>query len=314
MDYVVVTGPPCSGKSTWIAANSGGADVFARDGLDNDPSEVARDRSAFVLAHAGRDGTCYIESCRMPSLDVGRGDRVVHVPMDADERTCLERLEASGRSDKARWRDVIRSHFSESGPARGLFHVETSPHGDEWAARPGKRGRMADETVNPETVETQPKAAEPQGAETDWKAEARKWEQRAKDNKRDLDAVQKALDGYEAKKRDDEEREKTAAEALENAKAEIKRLQAEAERDRLAREVAKAQGVDPDVLVLMRGDSKDEIEANAKLLAQSSKARWPEVRDKGPQKVPGKSKDEILAIKDQAERVQAIARNLDKFK
>lgn len=174
---------------------------------------------------------------------------------------------------------------------------------------------MPDETAAKATETAEPKVGPeaPQGAETDWKAEARKWEQRAKDNKRDLDAVQKLLDGYESKKRDDEAREKTAAEALDAAKAEIKRLQAQAERDRLAREVAKSQGVDPDVLVLMRGDSKEDIEANAKLLAQSSRARWPEVRDKGAQKAPGKSKEDILAIKNQTERVREIARNLEKF-
>ena len=176
---------------------------------------------------------------------------------------------------------------------------------------------MPDEATITETTEAT--EAEPQGE--DWKAASRKWEKRAKDSNRenrqlkaDLDALQKQLDGYETKAKDDAAKEQSATEQLDALKGELERLKAERERETLAREVAKAAGVSPEVLIRMQGDTKDEIEANANLLAETAKTRWPEVKDGGPQKAPGKTKEQILAIKDQSERVREIARNLDLFR
>lgn len=63
---------------------------------------------------------------------------------------------------------------------------------------------------------------EPVVDETDWKAEARKWEQRAKGNKTDLDAAKAELDGL---------REKAARldEIEEQAKTELQKAQERAE-------------------------------------------------------------------------------------
>lgn len=172
---------------------------------------------------------------------------------------------------------------------------------------------MADETKAAETTEEPtPQEEEPQG--TDWKAEARKWEKRAKDNGKSLDELQKLLDGYESKGKEADAKEQKAAEALEAAKAEIKRLQAEAERDRTVREVAKAKGVDPDILNLMRGDTKEEAEANADLLLQSLKQRWGEVPDKGSTKAVRPTKEEILAERNPQKQLKLIAENRDLFK
>lgn len=177
---------------------------------------------------------------------------------------------------------------------------------------------MPDESAKTETIPSETaksdETKEPQGTEeTDWKSQARKWEQRAKDNKKDLDKLQELLDGYESKQKDEEAKEKTASEALEAAKAEIKRLKAEAERDQLAREVAKASGVDAEVLVRMRGDTREEIEENAKLLASSSKVGWPEVKDRGASKSPGMTLDEILAIKNPKKQLEAAMKNPHAF-
>lgn len=170
---------------------------------------------------------------------------------------------------------------------------------------------MSEEMAAQQTPET----PDPQGTvETDWKAEARKWEQRAKDNKKNLDDLQKTLESFEAGQKTSEEKEQKATEALEAAKAEIKRLQAEAERDRTVRDVAKARGVDPDILLRMIGETSDEIEENAKLLAAATKSRWPDVKDKGESKGPRITKEEILAEKNPKKQLQLIAQNRDLFK
>lgn len=80
---------------------------------------------------------------------------------------------------------------------------------------------MPDEPTQPVQQPTEPPAQEPP-AETDWKAEARKWEQRAKDNKAKLDEAAPKLTEYdrlvEAGKTD-----------LERATADVNRWQTEAE-------------------------------------------------------------------------------------
>lgn len=88
-----------------------------------------------------------------------------------------------------------------------------------------------------ETVET-----EPAQDGTDWKAEARKWESRAKENK-------------------------TAADERDEHAARVAALEAEVEGFRAAEqirkdtaEVAKEHGVNPD---LLRGSTRDELDAHA---------------------------------------------------
>lgn len=170
---------------------------------------------------------------------------------------------------------------------------------------------MADET---KAAETTTEAAEQEGPQgTDWKAEARKWERRAKENGRSIDDLQRLLDGFESKGKEADEREQKAAEALEAAKAEIKRLKEEAERDRTVREVAKAMRVDADVLSLMRGDTQEDIEANADLLLQSNRRQWGEVPDKGSTKAVRLTKEQILAEKNPQRQLRMIAENKDLF-
>lgn len=98
-----------------------------------------------------------------------------------------------------------------------------------------------------ETVET-----EPAQDGTDWKAEARKWESRAKENK-------------------------TAADERDEHAARVAALEAEVEGFRAAEqirkdtaEVAKEHGVNPD---LLRGSTRDELDAHAQALKAALDAR-----------------------------------------
>lgn len=174
---------------------------------------------------------------------------------------------------------------------------------------------MADETAKAETAETEEKQTteEPQSTETDWKSEAKKWEKRAKDNKKALDEAEKTIAGFKAEGEAKQAEEKTATETIEELKKQLAASKAQAERDRLVHEVAKAQKVDEDVLILMRGDSKEEIEANAKLLGESLKTRWPEVKDRGVQKAPGMTLEQILAIKNPKKQLEAAIQNPQAF-
>lgn len=177
---------------------------------------------------------------------------------------------------------------------------------------------MADETES-----KQGEQAEPQG--TDWKAMARKHEDRAKANKKDLDAAIAERDALKAELEELRSSKSTADEAnaqeadktakqIAELRAELKSLKAEKARSEKVRAAAKAAGVDPDVLIRMTGDSDEEIAANVDLLKRSSKRKWPVVPDEGEQKAPRPSKAEILAMKNPKERRRAIAENLDLFR
>lgn len=179
---------------------------------------------------------------------------------------------------------------------------------------------MADETATETTTETTDeqtaKQTEPQG--TDWKAEARKWEDRAKANKKALDAATAELEKSKASKAeagnpkpndgvDYEERAR-------RAEARVKELEADQRRSQTVMAVAKETGVSPDLLLRMTGSTEEEIRDNAKLASEALKSKWPDVRDNGGGKAPRMSKKQILEIEDQSERVKAIAKNPDLFK
>lgn len=94
----------------------------------------------------------------------------------------------------------------------------------------------------------------PQGDGTDWKAEARKWEKRAKDNS-DAAARLKEL----------EDRDKSEVERLTQRAAEADRRAQEAETKAVRAEVAAAKGVP---VSLLSGSTKEEIEERADQLLQ----------------------------------------------
>lgn len=97
---------------------------------------------------------------------------------------------------------------------------------------------------------------EPQGTEekTDWKAEARKWEARAKENKAKADK----LDEIEEANKSDLEKATTRAE---KAERELKEIKAAQERVKLADKISKDTGVPAN---LIQGTTKEEMEQFAK--------------------------------------------------
>lgn len=128
--------------------------------------------------------------------------------------------------------------------------------------------------VAPEPTPT-PTPAPPAQDATDWKAEARKWEERAKGNKT-------ALDELTAK------HELTATEKAELAKK-LEDYEAEKERAALVSEVAAAVGVPPTAL---RGSTREELEAHAKVLAELIKPSGPVIP--GQERTPDKVGDDSL--------------------
>lgn len=85
---------------------------------------------------------------------------------------------------------------------------------------------------------------EPQGAEetTDWKAEARKWEQRAKENK----SAKDELEAIKQERMSESEKLQARAEA---AEGELAALKAEAERTQAAQAIAAKTGVPMELLL-----------------------------------------------------------------
>ena len=175
---------------------------------------------------------------------------------------------------------------------------------------------MADES----TISGQGEPPEPHGAdakpETDWKAESRKWEDRAKANKAAADELKKLKE----ERMTEAEKLKAAADEAkaeaEAAKAETERLKAEKARADAVKETARAQGVDADLLDLMAGDTPERIAENAALLKAKIAAMpiYPNAPDNGAGASPAVSKEQIMQIKDPVERVKQIAAHPEQFK
>jgi len=121
---------------------------------------------------------------------------------------------------------------------------------------------MSEETIEPTQVLTDPtdSVTEPTSTEPeiDWKAQARKWEQRAKAAKVDSEDAQRWREYVETQKTEQEK----VADELARAKAE-----ADAAKVELMRiQVASQKGITGDAVKLLKGASLEEIEAEAELL------------------------------------------------
>ena len=162
-------------------------------------------------------------------------------------------------------------------------------------------GAKLEETV--ETVEVeQPQAeepkeqAEPTEPTTDWKANSRKWEDRAKSNKEQLDATLKELEELKASQATN------TTEQLEQANAKIAEL-------KLKIKVSTETGVPVE---LLQGSDEEAITASANALtsyAQSfakSNAAYPLDKGGAAHSTAGNVED----IADPVARVQARARTL----
>jgi len=118
-------------------------------------------------------------------------------------------------------------------------------------------------------------AAEPPAQEPDWKAEARKWEQRSKENKTALDELTGKFTAA------DTERTELATK--------LKAYEAEKERATLVTEIAEAAKVPASAL---RGSTREELEAHAAVLAELIKPSGPVVP--GQERTPEKVGDDPL--------------------
>jgi len=123
--------------------------------------------------------------------------------------------------------------------------------------------------ATPEPTPT-PTPAPPAQEATDWKTEARKWEQRAKENKSALDDLTGKFTAA------DTERQKLAEQ--------VQTFTQQQERAALVSEIAEANKVPASAL---RGSTREELEAHAAVLAELIKPSGPVIpgQEKSPEKV-----------------------------
>ena len=121
---------------------------------------------------------------------------------------------------------------------------------------------MSDTTEQEPTTAQEPTVTEePHGAEVDWKAESRKWEQRAKANK----AAADELEQLKASQMSDTEK---LVKRAEDAEALVKQYQAKEQHGADAAEVAADTGVP--VSLLMHCGSREDMEQFAKEYAKET--------------------------------------------
>jgi hypothetical protein len=124
--------------------------------------------------------------------------------------------------------------------------------------------------AGPETTPAPAPTPEPPAQEPDWKAEARKWEQRSKENKSALDELTGKYTAAETER-------KTLAE-------QVQTFTQQQERAALVSEIAEANKVPASAL---RGSTREELEAHAAILAELIKPSGPVIpgQEKSPEKV-----------------------------
>jgi hypothetical protein len=166
---------------------------------------------------------------------------------------------------------------------------------------------MENEIIEQNVPEVEPHGTE-QGApaaETDWKAEARKWEARAKANNA-------ANDELEALKTQSAAELAEAVKRAEQAEAKAAQLEAAAARERAVNAIAAETGVSAAVLGRMQGETEDEIRANAQVV-RSTMPVYPTTQEMGNGNAPTVTRESILQIKNERERLKAIAEHADLF-
>lgn len=137
--------------------------------------------------------------------------------------------------------------------------------------------QSTDPTPSQPTVPAEPHGAngEPASAAadpTDWKAMARKWEKQAKENKAAADELAKLKEANMTE-------QELAAKRAEETEAQLR----EAQRKLNVYEAAKTAGIDASLLERMKGDTPEEIAANAEFIKASFGAapKYPTVTDNG---------------------------------
>lgn len=154
---------------------------------------------------------------------------------------------------------------------------------------------------------------EPQGSNTDWKAEARKWEDRAKRNLEEVNLLKDKAAKYDqledAKKSDIERANEAANKAQEEAaswQSKYEELQAQRQHELDVRKAASEYGVDAEVLMRMGGNVKENAEfLKAK---EANRQKFGNMRDGGEQGQITESIEEKLSkAKSQQERIRIRA-------
>ena len=108
---------------------------------------------------------------------------------------------------------------------------------------------------------------------------------------------------------------------LEKATEKVNALQKELDEIKKANEiramkdrVAQDTGLPADMLEFLTGTDEEACKAQAKKLVERVKANgFPNVKDSGESRTPGVTKADILAIKNERERLKAIREHLDLF-
>lgn len=165
---------------------------------------------------------------------------------------------------------------------------------------------MSEETTNEavEQAETHVETETVETEATDWKAEARKWEKRAKANS---EAAEKLAAIEEAGKTELQR----MTERAEKAESALKAYEAERERAAQVEQVAKDTGVPVDVLGGYGGDDVASYAESIK--GYFAKTTAPVLPNDGRHADTGMTRESIIAIQDPAKRKAAIAQHIDLF-
>jgi len=126
--------------------------------------------------------------------------------------------------------------------------------------------------VATESTAPEPAAAESPAQETDWKAESRKWEQRAKDNLAKVNELSPAAARLAEIEESTKTAEQKAAErvtALEQSDRDKETAIAERDAKLLRYEIAAAKGLDLKAALRLQGSTKEELEADADEFSKS---------------------------------------------
>lgn len=165
---------------------------------------------------------------------------------------------------------------------------------------------MAEET----TEVTETTTTEETHVETDWKAEAKKWEARSKANRREADELKAKAEKWDQHEQEGKSELERLTEELEAAKAERDQLKHADEMRRWAAEVEQSTHVPAAVL---RGSTKEEMQAHADQLLKAGFSNYGSVPDSGEPPAPVATKESILAIEDDDARLAAIAAHIELF-
>lgn len=129
---------------------------------------------------------------------------------------------------------------------------------DDGQGQGAAAGAAAEDGASQTELEEGAPHGAPKPEETDWKAQARKWEERAKANKEAADELEKLKESQMS------EQEK-AARHTRDLEAKLARFQEEKQQQDWRTQVSKETGVPSD---LLRGSTLDEVQAHADSIRQ----------------------------------------------